>query len=80
MKVLVLGGSGLFGRKTVLRLLQGKEVSDVVSVDITPPREWFLKEIDRNKDRFHFVRGDASQLEDIQDIDDARTEAGRMST
>ena len=67
MNVLVLGGSGLFGRKTVLHLLQDKEVSDVVSMDVTPPREWFLKEIDKNKDRFHFVRGDASQLEDIQD-------------
>jgi UDP-glucose 4-epimerase len=67
MKVLVLGGSGLFGRKTILHLLQDKEVSRVVSMDVTPPKEWSLKEIDKNKDRFHFVRGDASQLEDIQD-------------
>jgi UDP-glucose 4-epimerase len=67
LNVLVLGGSGLFGRKTILHLLQDKEVSGVVSMDITPPKEWSLKEIDKNKDRFHFVRGDASQLEDIQD-------------
>ena len=65
MRVLVIGGSGLFGRKTVLHLLQDKEVTSVTSMDVAPPKEWFMKEIDSYKDKFHFVRGDVSQLEDI---------------
>jgi nucleoside-diphosphate-sugar epimerase len=65
MKVLVIGGSGLFGRKTVLHLLQDAEISCVVSMDVTPPKEWFMKSIEKYKDKFHFVRGDVSQLEDI---------------
>jgi UDP-glucose 4-epimerase len=65
MKVMVLGGTGLFGRKTILHLLQDPDVSSVVSLDITPPRDWFLKQIEGYRERFHFVRGDASQLEDI---------------
>jgi nucleoside-diphosphate-sugar epimerase len=65
MKVLVIGGSGLFGRKTVLHLLQDAEISCVVSMDIYPPKEWFMKSIEKYKDKFHFVRGDVSQLEDI---------------
>jgi len=65
MNVLVIGGSGLFGRKTVLHLLQDPEVSSVTSMDLAPPNDWFMKLIDQYKDRFHFVRGDVSQLEDI---------------
>ena len=65
MNILVIGGTGLFGRKTVLHLLQDKEVSLVVAMDVNPPREWAMKEIDSYKDRFRFVRGDVSQLEDI---------------
>ncbi|MBI2850404.1 MAG: NAD(P)-dependent oxidoreductase [Chloroflexi bacterium] len=65
MKFLVIGGSGLFGRKTILHLLQDKDVTSVVSMDLAPPKDWFMKEIDSYKDRFHFVRGDVSQLEDI---------------
>lgn len=65
MNVLVIGGNGLFGRKTVLHLLQDKEVSSVVSMDVTQPKEWLLKEIDAYKDKFRFVRGDVGQLEDI---------------
>jgi len=65
MNVLVIGGSGLFGRKTVFHLLKDKKVKSVVSMDLTPPREWFMKLIDDYKDKFHFVRGDVSQLEDI---------------
>ena len=65
MNVLVLGGTGLFGRKTILKLLQDEDVSSVVSMDITPPKEWALSEIEKYRDRFHFVRGDISQLEDI---------------
>lgn len=39
MKVLVSGGSGLFGRKMAMYLLQDPDVAPVVSMDITPPRE-----------------------------------------
>jgi len=65
MNILVIGGSGLFGRKTAIHLLVDPEVSSVVCMDINPPKEWFLKTIEKHKDRFHFVRGDVSQLEDI---------------
>ena len=39
MNILVLGGSGLFGRNTVLHLLADKEISRVVSMDVTPTME-----------------------------------------
>ncbi|MFC2021281.1 NAD-dependent epimerase/dehydratase family protein [Chloroflexota bacterium] len=65
MKVMVIGGSGLFGRKTVMHLLQDPEVSGVISMDLAPPRDWFMKLIDNYRDKFHYVRGDVSQLEDI---------------
>ncbi len=65
MKVLVTGGSGLFGRKTCLYLLKDRDVDTVVSMDIMPPKEWFIKAIEEYKEKFHYVRGDVSQLEDI---------------
>ncbi|MEE8414256.1 MAG: NAD(P)-dependent oxidoreductase [Dehalococcoidales bacterium] len=65
MKVLVIGGSGLFGRKTVFHLLKDKDVSGVVSMDLAPPKDWFMKQIESHKDKFNFIRGDVSQLEDI---------------
>ena len=68
MNVLVLGGSGLFGRKTVLYLLEDEEISSVVSVDVVPPKEWLLKSIGKYAGKFRFVRGDVSNLEEILDI------------
>jgi len=65
MNVLVIGGSGLFGRKTIIHLLQDQEVSSVTSMDLAPPNEWFIKQIDKHKDRFHYVRGNVSEIEDI---------------
>ena len=65
MNVLVLGGSGMFGRKTVLRMLQDREIQKVVSMDIAPPPNWAMQEIDQYKDRFQFVRGSVADLEDI---------------
>ena len=65
MKVLVIGGSGFFGRKTILYLLQDPDVSCVVSMDLMPPNDLFMKSIRRYTDKFHFVHGDVSQLEDI---------------
>jgi len=68
MNVLIIGGSGMFGRKTALHLLQDPDISTVISMDLTPPVDWFFKAIDRYKNRFRFVKGDVSQLEDILDI------------
>lgn len=65
MNILVLGGSGLFGRKTIIYLLHDAEVSSVVSMDIVPPNDWFMKSIEKKAGKFNFVRGDVSQLEDI---------------
>ncbi|OGO43272.1 MAG: hypothetical protein A2137_02450, partial [Chloroflexi bacterium RBG_16_58_8] len=68
MNVLVIGGSGLFGRKTVLHLARDREISRVVSMDVVPPKEWLLKSLGKTGDKFQFVRGDVSQLEDILSV------------
>ena len=65
MNILVIGGSGLFGRKTVVQLLRDKDVSSVVSMDLAPPPEWFMKSIEKDAGRFHFVRGNVAEFEDI---------------
>jgi len=65
MNILVLGGSGLFGRKTVIRLSRDKDISTVVSMDVTPTKEWVLKQIGKDAGKFRFVRGDVSEMEDI---------------
>ncbi|GAF85896.1 unnamed protein product, partial [marine sediment metagenome] len=68
MKVLVLGGSGLFGRKTSAALLKDPDIAIVVSMDLMPPPEWFIKTVDEYSDKFHYVRGDVSQIEDILSV------------
>lgn len=65
MNIMVMGGSGLFGRKTVACLLKDPAVKKVVSLDIVPPPEWFFKSIEKYRGKFQFVRGDVSQLEDL---------------
>lgn len=65
MNVLVLGGSGMFGRKTVLHMLKDKEIANVISMDIAPPPKWAMQEIDEYKDKFLFVRGSVADLEEI---------------
>jgi len=65
MNVLVIGGSGLFGRKTAAYLLNDADVNTVVSMDLAPPPDWFLKSIVKHKEKFYFIRGDVSQIEDI---------------
>ena len=65
MNVLVLGGGGLFGRKTVVQLVRDPDISLVVSMDVVPTKEWVLKEIGPQANKFRFVRGDVSELEDI---------------
>src|SRR4030042_2011205 len=68
MNILVIGGSGLLGRKTVLHLLRDNEISQVVSMDVIPPKDWIMKSVEKHADKFHFVHGDVSQLEDILSI------------
>ncbi len=68
MQILVLGGSGLFGRKIVARLLCDKDISGVVSMDAVPPPPWFMKLIQKDAGKFHYVRGDVSELEDILNV------------
>jgi UDP-glucose 4-epimerase len=68
MNILVIGGSGLFGRKIAIHLLRDKDVSGVVSMDVVPPPEWFHKSIQEDSKKFRLVRGDVSQLEDILDV------------
>jgi UDP-glucose 4-epimerase len=65
MNVLVLGGGGLFGRKTVIQMARDPEISLVVSMDVVPARDWVLKSLGPHMDKVRFVQGDVSQLEDI---------------
>jgi nucleoside-diphosphate-sugar epimerase len=65
MNILVMGGSGLFGRKTVAALLKDPDVKTVVSMDLAPPKEWFIKTIEKNAKKFHFVQGNVAEIEDI---------------
>ena len=68
MNVLVIGGSGLFGRKIAAHLLRDAEVSTVVSMDANPPPEWFLKSIRKDSAKFQFRRADVAELEDILNL------------
>jgi nucleoside-diphosphate-sugar epimerase len=65
MRVMVIGGNGLFGRKTMSYLLADRDVSRVVCLDLVPPKEWFLKSIEKYADKFQFIRGDVANIEDI---------------
>ncbi|HUT67935.1 MAG TPA: NAD(P)-dependent oxidoreductase [Dehalococcoidales bacterium] len=65
MNIMVMGGSGLFGRKTVMALLKDPDVKTVVSMDLAPPKEWFMKSIEKNAKKFHFVSGNVAEIEDI---------------
>ncbi|OGO17108.1 MAG: hypothetical protein A2Z15_03415 [Chloroflexi bacterium RBG_16_50_11] len=65
MNILVTGGSGLFGRKTVMYLLKDPDVKTVVSMDLTPPKEWFRELIKKEAKKFHFVQGNVAEIEDI---------------
>jgi nucleoside-diphosphate-sugar epimerase len=65
MNVLVMGGSGLFGRKTVIALLKDPDIKTAVSMDLTPPKDWFVKSIEKNAGKFHFVSGNVTEIEDI---------------
>ena len=68
MNVLVIGGNGLFGRKTVLKLLQDSEIDRVVSMDVIPPKEWIMTRYAEFDEKFKYVRGDVSELEDVMSV------------
>jgi nucleoside-diphosphate-sugar epimerase len=65
MNILIMGGSGLFGRKTAACLLEESEVKSVVSLDLVSPPDWFIKSIGDKAKKFHFVRGNVTEIEDI---------------
>ena len=65
MNILVLGGSGLFGRKIIAHLVSDKEVKSVVAMDVVPPPAWLLTLIKKDSKKFTFVKGDVSEIEDI---------------
>jgi nucleoside-diphosphate-sugar epimerase len=65
LNILIIGGSGLFGRKTVSYLLDDPEVNNVISMDLIPPKDWFIRSIQKNANKFKFIAGDVSNLEDI---------------
>src|SRR4030065_32043 len=67
MVVMVTGGTCFFGRRLVRRLLQDPEVSGVVCMGSSPLKEAFRKSVESYADKFHFVRGDVSQLDDVLD-------------
>lgn len=65
MRVLVIGGSGLFGKKCALALLDDPEVELVVTYDPAPPSEAFLKRIEPQAAEFKYIRGDISDLQQL---------------
>jgi nucleoside-diphosphate-sugar epimerase len=68
MNVLVLGGGGLFGRKTMVQLTRDPAITLGVSMDVVPTRDWVMKEIGSNVDKFRFVQGDVSNLDEILSV------------
>jgi nucleoside-diphosphate-sugar epimerase len=65
MRVLVIGGSGLFGKKCALALLSDPEVESVVIFDPVPPSEPFIKRIQPYAGKFKYARGDISDLQQL---------------
>jgi UDP-glucose 4-epimerase len=68
MNVLVIGGSGLFGGKTVLHLARDPEISRVVSLDVVRPKDFIVKSFGEHAEKFTFVRGDVGNLESLLDV------------
>ena len=65
MRALVIGGSGLFGKKTCSTLLQDEGFDKVVSMDVVRPPASFYRAIEPYASRFKFVPGDIGHLEDV---------------
>jgi nucleoside-diphosphate-sugar epimerase len=68
MNILVTGGSGMFGGKTILYLLKDPDVKSVVSLDIVPPKEWVIKSMAKDAKKFHFVKGSVAEITDILNV------------
>lgn len=68
MNILVTGGSGMLGRKTVMYLLKDRDIKTVVSLDLIPSPTWFMKSIEKDAKKFHFVQGSVSNIEDILNV------------
>jgi nucleoside-diphosphate-sugar epimerase len=65
MRVMIVGGSGLFGKKCALALLADPECELVVTYDLQPPDALFSKRIEPFADKFKYVRGDISDLQQL---------------
>ena len=65
MNVLVLGGGGLFGRKTMVQLVRDPEISLAVSMDVVPTKDWVIKEMGPQVDKFRSLQGDVTNLDEI---------------
>ncbi len=65
MRVLIIGGSGLFGKKSALALLADSDYELVVTYDVQPPDALFYKRIEPYADKFKYVRGDISDLQQL---------------
>lgn len=69
MRALVIGGSGLFGKKTCQALLNDPDFDRVVAFDVAPPSDVFLKMVAQPAgNRFAYVRGDVSDLEQLLSV------------
>jgi nucleoside-diphosphate-sugar epimerase len=69
MRALVIGGSGLFGSKTCQALLGDPDFDRVVAFDVAPPSDVFMKRVAAPQgDRYEFVRGDISDLEQLLSV------------
>jgi len=44
---------------------QRPDVKTVVSLDLVPPKEWFVKSIEKYTKKFHYVRGSVAEIEDL---------------
>jgi nucleoside-diphosphate-sugar epimerase len=62
---MVIGSSGLFGKKTCQVLLNDPDFKQVVGFDVVPPPDTFYKAIEPHRDRFKFVCGDIADLEQV---------------
>ena len=69
MRALVIGGSGLFGKKTCQALLGDPDFDRVVAFDVVPPADVFMERVAKPAgDRYAFVRGDISDLEQLLNV------------
>jgi nucleoside-diphosphate-sugar epimerase len=51
-----------------MALLKDTDVKTVVNFDMAPPKDWFMKSIEKNAAKFHFVYGNVAEIEDILNV------------